>query len=60
MKQQMQAIIDRMHLMGAPVESGAFFRKFEAAPDEDLESMLEDLMMQLESLNREKKADSNG
>jgi hypothetical protein len=55
-------LVESMRTLGAPVEAGAYHRKFEEARDEDLESLLEDLKFQRELLLRrqEKKADSNG
>lgn len=60
-KQEIQEIVESMRVLGAPVEVGAYHRKFEEAQDEDLESLLEDVRFQRDLLlKRQRKADSNG
>ena len=60
-EQEIREIVESMRALGAPVESGAYHRKFEEARDEDLESLLEDMRFQRDLLMRQKdKADSNG
>jgi hypothetical protein len=60
-QEEIEAVVSSMRAMGAPVEAGAYHRKFEEAQDEDLESLLEDLELQRDLLaKRLKKADSNG
>jgi len=43
---QIREVVESMRSLGAPVEAGAFYRKFQGARDEDLESLLEDLQLQ--------------
>jgi hypothetical protein len=60
-QQEIQEIVESMRVLGAPVEAGAYHRKFEEAQDEDLESLLEDVRFQRDLLlKRQSKADSNG
>jgi hypothetical protein len=49
---QIQASIESMRRLGAQVEAGAYYRKFQEARDEDLESLLVDLTIQLDFLSR--------
>jgi chromosome segregation ATPase len=59
-EREIREIVESMRTLGAPVEAGAYHRKFEEAPDEDLESLLEDLRFQRSMLERQQgKADSN-
>jgi hypothetical protein len=52
--------VEAMRTLGAPVEAGAYHRKFEEARDEDLESMLDDLRFQQTLLLKQQgKTDSN-
>jgi hypothetical protein len=55
-------LVESMQMLGAPVQAGAYHRKFQEARDEDLESLLEDLQFQRELLlkQKEQKADSDG
>jgi hypothetical protein len=55
---EIREVVESMRTLGAPVEAGAYYRKFEEARDDDLVSLLEDLRYQHELLL--KKADSNG
>jgi hypothetical protein len=58
---EIREIVESMRALGAPVEAGAYHRKFEEAQDEDLESLLEDVRFQRDLLlKRKDKADSNG
>jgi hypothetical protein len=60
-EREIREIVESMRALGAPVEAGAYHRKFEGARDEDLESLLEDLYFQHEwLLQQQNKADSNG
>lgn len=58
---EIRDIVESMRALGAPLEAGAYHRKFEEARDEDLESLLEDLRFQRALLLKQQdKADSNG
>jgi hypothetical protein len=58
---QIREVVESMRALGAPVEAGAYHRKFEEARDEDLESLLEDLRFQRALLlKQQEKADPNG
>lgn len=58
---EIREIVESMRLLGAPVEAGAYHRKFEEAGDEDLESLLEDLRFQRDLLRKQRdEVDSNG
>jgi hypothetical protein len=61
-ERDIRELVESMESLGAPVEAGAYHRKFEGARDEDLESLLEDLRFQRDLLlkGQEKKGDSNG
>jgi hypothetical protein len=55
---EIREIVESMRTLGAPVEAGAYHRKFEEAQDEDLESLLEDVRFQRDLLlKRQGKAD---
>src|SRR5712692_11152769 len=43
---EIQEVLEFMRNQGAPVEVGAFYRKFQEAGDEDLVSLLEDMKLQ--------------
>jgi hypothetical protein len=59
-EREIREIVESMRALGAPVEAGAYHRKFEEARDEDLESLLEDLRFQRALLLKQQaKADSN-
>jgi hypothetical protein len=53
-KTEINAIVESMRVLGVPVEAGAFHRNFQEAEDEDLESLLVDLMLQWDLLQPEK------
>lgn len=61
-ERDIRELVESMQALGAPVQAGAYHRKFEEARNEDLESLLEDLQFQRELLlkRQEKKEDSNG
>jgi hypothetical protein len=60
-EREIRETVESMRTLGAPIETGAYHRKFEEARDEDLDSMLEDLQFQRDLLIKQReKADSNG
>jgi hypothetical protein len=61
-ERDIRELVESMQTLGAPVQAGAYHRKFQEARDEDLESLLADLRFQRELLakRQEKKGDSNG
>jgi hypothetical protein len=60
-EREIRETVESMRALGAPIEAGAYHRKFEEARDEDLESMLEDLHFQRALLLKQRdEADSNG
>jgi len=60
-EREIREIVESMRTLGAPVEAGAYHRKFEEAQDEDLESLFEDLQFQRAMLLKQQgKVDSNG
>jgi type I site-specific restriction endonuclease len=60
-EREIRDTVESMRVLGAPIEMGAYHRKFEEARDEDLESLLEDLHFQRALLLKQRdKADSNG
>jgi hypothetical protein len=60
-EREIRETVESMRTLGAPIEVGAYHRKFQEARDEDLESMLEDLQFQRALLLKQRdKADSNG
>lgn len=58
---EIRQIVESMKSLGAPVEVGAFYRKFQETREEDLDSLLEDLELQRALfLKQREKADSDG
>ncbi len=57
---EIQEVLEFMRNQGAPVEVGAFYRKFQEAGDEDLVSLLEDMKLQRDLLlRRDEEADAD-
>jgi hypothetical protein len=50
--QEIQNVTAAMQKLGAPVQAGAYFREFKEATDQDLESLLNDLTVQRDLLER--------
>ena len=59
-EREIREVVESMRALGAPVEAGAYHRKFEEARDEDLESLLEDLQFQRTLLLKQPMVDPNG
>jgi hypothetical protein len=59
-EREIRETIEAMRGLGAPVEAGAYHRKFQEARDEDLESLLDDLRLQKEWLTGQRRDDRNG
>ncbi len=58
---EIQEVLEFMRSQGAPVEVGAFYRKFQEAREEDLVSLLEDMELQRDLfLRRDKETDADG
>lgn len=52
--EQIKLLVEQMRQFGAPAEMGAYHQKFHEASDTDLESLLQDLRTQYESLKKQK------
>lgn len=59
-KREIQAIVESMRALGAETELGAYHHRFQESQDGDLESLLQDLGIQLKLLKGEKKASRDG
>jgi len=57
---EIREIVEFMKSLGAPIEVGAYYRKFQEARDEDLDSLLQDVRLQRALfLKQREKADSD-
>lgn len=49
---EIRQILEALRQQGTKVAAGAYYRKFDEATDQDLESLLEDLKVQLEAVRK--------
>lgn len=52
---EIRHIVESLKQQGTEIVAGAYYRKFEEATDEDLESLLEDLKVQFEAVRKKRR-----